>query len=47
MARGEGDDSPDGFAEAEGLLGGITVGAGVCASALTAMNKLMKDNHVN
>ena len=30
-----------------GLLGGTTVGGGVCASAFIARQKLMKDNDVN
>jgi hypothetical protein len=49
LAEGEGDDNAgaDGLAEAAGLAGGITVGGGVCASALIAMKKLMKDNDVN
>jgi hypothetical protein len=47
LAEGEGDDGAAGLAEAAGLPGGITVGCGVCASALTAMKKLMKDNDVN
>ena len=44
---GEGDESADGLAEAAGLPGGITVGGGVCASAVIATNKLMKGNDVN
>jgi hypothetical protein len=47
LAEGEGDESADGLAEAAGLLGGITVGGGVCASRFIAMRKLMKDNDVN
>src|SRR5262249_3701907 len=47
LAEGKGDESADGLAEAPGLLGGITVGAGVCASALLATKKLMKVSHVN
>jgi hypothetical protein len=47
LAEGEGDESADGLAEAAGLLGGITVGGGVCASRFIAMKKLMKDNDVN
>jgi hypothetical protein len=46
LAEGEGDDGEDGLAEAAGLPGGIAVGGGACASALIAMNKLMKDNGV-
>ena len=42
----EGDGDPDGLAEAAGLPGGM-VGGGVCASALIAMKKLMKDSDVN
>jgi hypothetical protein len=45
--EGEGDDSADGLAEAAGLLGDITVGGAVCASAVIAMTKLIKDNDVN
>jgi hypothetical protein len=41
---GEGDESAEGLAEAAGLLGGITVGAGVCAIALVARKKLIKAN---
>ena len=47
LPEGEGDASADGLAEAAGLLGGTTVGGGVCASAVIAMKKLMKDNDVN
>jgi hypothetical protein len=48
LAEGEGDDGADGPAEAAGLPGAITVGCGVCASALIAKEKkLMKDNDVN
>ena len=46
LPEGEGDASADGLAEAAGLLGGTTVGAGVCASAFIARQKLMKDNDV-
>jgi len=47
LDEGEGDEGADGFAEAAALLGDITVGGGVCASAVIAMKKLMKDNDVN
>src|SRR4030095_13759918 len=47
LDEGEGDDSEDGLAEAAGLLGDITVGGGVCASAVIAMKKLRKDNEEN
>jgi hypothetical protein len=47
LDEGEGDESEDGLAEAAGLLGDITVGGGVCASAVIAMKKLRKDNDVN
>jgi hypothetical protein len=47
LAEGEGDESADDLAEAAGLLGGITVGGGVCVSRFIAMRKLMKDNDVN
>ena len=47
LNEGEGDESADGLAEAAGLLGDITVGDGVCASAFIAMKKLRKDNDVN
>ena len=35
------------LAETAGLLGDITVGGGVCASAVIATKKLMKGNDVN
>ena len=44
---GEGDESADGLAEAAGLLGDITAGGEVCASALIARKKLTKENAVN
>jgi hypothetical protein len=47
LAEGEGDESADGFAEAAGLPGGMTVGGGVCASAFIAKQKLIKVNDVN
>jgi len=47
LDEGKGDESADGLAEAAGLLGDITAGGGVCASAVIAMNKLMKNNDVN
>jgi len=47
LAEGDGDDGADGLAEAAGFSGGITVGCGVCASALIAMKKLMKETDVN
>ena len=47
LAEGEDDDGAEGFAEVVGLPGGIAAGGGVCASALIAMKKLMKDNDVN
>lgn len=46
LAEGEDDASADGLAEAVGLPGGITAG-GVCATALVARTKLIKDNDVN
>src|SRR5438552_16520118 len=42
----KGDESADGLAEAAGLLGDVTAGGGVCASAVIA-KKLMKNNDVN
>src|SRR5437588_11663655 len=47
LDEGEGDESADGLAEAAGLLGEITVGSEVCASALIARKKLTKKNDVN
>lgn len=47
LDEGEGDESADGLAEAAGLLGDITAGGGVCASAVIATKKLMKGNDVN
>src|SRR5204863_4809103 len=46
LDEGEGNGSADGLAEAAGRLGGITVGGGVCASAVIATKKLMKNNDV-
>jgi hypothetical protein len=45
--KGAGDERADGLAEAAGLLGDITVGGGVCASAVIATKRLMKGNDVN
>src|SRR6266480_6169811 len=39
----EGEDAAAGFGDAAALPGDITFGAGVCASALNARRKLMKD----
>jgi hypothetical protein len=47
LDEGEDDESADGLAEAAGLLGDITAGGGVCASAVIATKKLMKGNDVN
>jgi len=47
LDEGEGDESADGLAEAAGLLGDIIVGGAVCANAVIAMTKLIKDNDVN
>jgi len=47
LDEGEGDESADGLAEAAALLGDITVGGEVCASALIARKKLTKENDVN
>jgi hypothetical protein len=47
VGLGEGDDAAAGLGDAAALLGGITVGAGDCASALIARNKLIKNNDVN
>jgi hypothetical protein len=47
LDEGDGDKSADGLAEAAGLLGGITVGDGACASAVIATKKLMKNDEVN
>jgi hypothetical protein len=47
LGEAEGDESADGLVGAGGLLGDITVGGGVCASAVIAMKKLRKDNEVN
>jgi hypothetical protein len=47
LAEGEGDKSADGLAEAAGLLGDITAGAGVCASALAVKKRLIKTEEVN
>ena len=43
----EGEDAAAGFGDAAALPGDITFGAGVCASALNARRKLMKDNAVS
>ena len=47
LGEAEGDENSDGLAGAGGLLGDITVGGGVCASAVIAMKELRKDNEVN
>jgi hypothetical protein len=47
LPEDEGDASADGLAEAAGLLGGTTVGGGVCASAFIARQKLIKNNDMN
>src|SRR5881227_2599171 len=47
VGLGEGEGSADGLAEAAGLLGDITAGDGVCASAAIATKKLIKNDDVN
>ena len=44
---GEGDESPDGLAEAAGLPEDVAVGGGVCASAVIAVKRPIKDNELN
>jgi len=47
LREGEGEESVGGLAEAEGLPGGITVGAGGCASALVADKRPIRTQEVN